>query len=143
MYVGYAPRSEWIPVSTRWTALLNRVSLPETLSTPLCFRFCFGFRFRFDLSFRFGFRFGFGFGFRFCFCCSPAVISCGAVCVSGVHLAIQNVRPLLMRVWGGGGGLEGLQCTKRRVTQRTFIAMLSAPGLPEWQRSALFFALGT
>ena len=39
--VGYVPPSESIPVSTWWTALLKRVSLPEAPSTPFCFCFCF------------------------------------------------------------------------------------------------------
>ena len=44
-----------------WTALLNRVSLPEAPSTPFCFCFCF--------------------------CCSLSSIFCSTVCVSGLHPA--------------------------------------------------------
>ena len=69
IYVGYVPPSELIPVSTWWTALLNRVSLPEAPSTPFCF----------------------------CFCCSVAPISCPTVYVSGLHPALYQVHPLLVR----------------------------------------------
>ena len=61
VYVGYVPPSESIPVSTWWTALLNRVSLPEAPSTLFCFCFCF--------------------------CCSLSSIFCSTVCVSGLHPA--------------------------------------------------------
>ena len=60
-----------ILVNTWWTALLNRVSPPEALSTPFCFCFCF--------------------------CCSLAPIFCSTVCISGLHPTLRQVHPLLMR----------------------------------------------
>ena len=72
IYVGYVPPSESIPFSTWWTALLNRVSLPEPPSTPFCFCFCF--------------------------CCLLSSIFCSTVCVSGLHPAEFTTCPPLCLV---------------------------------------------